>query len=243
MSPIKKNSSLTFSEKSILESWQKNASAWATAIREKQIESREQLTNAAIIDAILKHKPKSVIDIGCGEGWLTHAIAKHNIQALGVDAVESLIEKATSIESSAEFKNATYAELKELDLSTNFDLAVCNFSLIGKESVENVFSAVANFLQDNGIFIVQTVHPVFGCGELPYRDGWREGSWDGFSEHFTDPAPWYFRTVESWLALFAQHDFQLIETQEPVHPQSKIPASILFLAGTPSCPSVIANKT
>ncbi|HVC18047.1 MAG TPA: class I SAM-dependent methyltransferase, partial [Rhodanobacter sp.] len=77
---------------------------------------------------------------------------------------------------------------------------------------------------------VQTLHPLMACGGQPYRDGWREGSWDGFEGSFSDPAPWYFRTLESWLGLFRSSGLQLCELREPLHPVSGKPASVIFIA-------------
>ncbi|MBA3466016.1 MAG: class I SAM-dependent methyltransferase, partial [Gemmatimonadaceae bacterium] len=85
-------------------------------------------------------------------------------------------------------------------------------------------------LDRGGAFIVQTLHPVVAGGDLPYEDGWREGSWTGFSTEFTDPAPWYFRTLESWIRLFREGGLRVMELREPVHPVTRKPASVIFIA-------------
>ena len=80
-----------------------------------------------------------------------------------------------------------------------------------------------------------------GCGEgwlvralaargIPYVDGWRTGSWAGFSSDFTDPAPWYFRTMESWVKLLTESGFRVLEVREPLNPKTPKPASALFIA-------------
>jgi hypothetical protein len=66
------------------------------------------------------------------------------------------------------------------------------------------------------------------CGEPPYRDGWRQGSWAGCGDGFSEPAPWYFRTLESWVRLFADNGFRLHEIREPFHPHTGKPASVIF---------------
>ena len=78
--------------------------------------------------------------------------------------------------------------------------------------------------------MIQTLHPLIACGDRPYRDGWREGSWAGFDPAFTDPAPWYFRTLESWTRLLRGHGLRLLEMIEPLHPLSQRPASVIFVA-------------
>ena len=114
-------------------------------------------------------------------------------------------------------------------LREKFDAIVCNFSLLGKESVINVFRQAPTLLNDCGSLIVQTLHPVVGCGEGDYQDGWREGSWAGFSDKFCDPAPWYFRTLETWINLFLDNGFDICKILEPLNPKIKIPASIVFI--------------
>jgi hypothetical protein len=73
------------------------------------------------------------------------------------------------------------------------------------------------------------MHPVAACGDAPYRDGWRAGSWAGFNTGFTDPPPWYFRTVASWARLFTDYGLQLDELREPVHPATGKPASLILM--------------
>jgi len=88
-------SSDPLSDARIVDSWKKNAAAWTDAVRQNQIESRTLVTNQAIVDAVLSRLPRTVLDVGCGEGWLVRSLAEHNIRAIGVDVVPSLIEKAS----------------------------------------------------------------------------------------------------------------------------------------------------
>ena len=92
-------------------------------------------------------------------------------------------------------------------------------------------------IRPGGSFIVQTLHPLTACGDLPYQTGWRSGSWAGFSDAFSDPAPWYFRTMQSWLDLFADTGLRLVEVREPVNPRTGKPASVIFIT-EPACQSI-----
>lgn len=217
-----------FSDAKIVESWGINALPWTAAVRNGQIESRKQITDQAIIDAILSRQPRSVLDIGCGEGWLVRELAGRNIHVVGTDVVPKLIEEAR-LSGGGDFRALSYEEIAAGKLKVSVDVVVCNFALLGKESVEGVFGAVPSLLNSHGTFVVQTLHPVMACGDLPYRDGWREGSWAGFSTDFSSPAPWYFRTLESWVKLFVDSGFRLCEVREPLHPNTQKPASIIFV--------------
>jgi len=221
------------SDAKIVESWTKNVDPWTQAVRGDQIESRSLVTNKAIVDAVLSRAPRSVLDIGCGEGWLVRALEAHGIRAIGVDAVSALVEQARRAGGVAsEFRVASYEEIAAGALRVSVDLAVANFSLIGKESVEDLLAAGQRLLTTNGSLVIQTLHPLTIGAESgrPYVDGWRSGSWAGFGDAFTDPAPWYFRTLGSWIRLLIESGWRLADVREPVHPVSGQAVSVIFIA-------------
>lgn len=217
------------SDEKIIQSWFANARPWTCAIREQQIESRKLVTNNAIIEAIANKSPRTLLDIGCGEGWLARALVEHEIDVLGVDVIPELVAQAQKA-GGGHFQVLSYQELAQNKLPSKFDAMVSNFALLGKESVEGIFKAAPDILNEGGYFFVQTLHPVIATGNSPYEDGWRSGSWAGFSSQFTDPPPWYFRTLESWVKLFETNNIRIREIREPKYPADNKPASVIFIA-------------
>jgi 2-polyprenyl-3-methyl-5-hydroxy-6-metoxy-1,4-benzoquinol methylase len=217
------------SDAKIVDSWTRNAAPWTEAVRGNRIESRNLVTNDAIIDAVLSRSPRQILDIGCGEGWLVRALAEHGISGIGVDVVPALIDQAASA-GGGDFRIASYHDIANGFLDVKVDALIANFSLIGKESVEDVIRRVPSLLNKDGALIIQTLHPLVTTGDQPYEDGWRHGSWAGFGPDFSDPAPWYFRTVETWKAMIAECGFASIAVREPLHPATGKPASIIFIA-------------
>jgi 2-polyprenyl-3-methyl-5-hydroxy-6-metoxy-1,4-benzoquinol methylase len=213
----------------IIDSWHANAEPWTSTVRQGQIESRRLVTDRAIVEAVLARKPGTVLDIGCGEGWLARALSRQGVRVTGLDAVPALIEQARR-GGGADFRVASYEQIASGEIRAQADLVACNFALFGRHSVEGLLRALPGLLRSGGTLVIQTLHPLVACGDLPYRDGWREGSWVGFDAAFTDPAPWYFRTLESWVRLLRWHGLRLLEVIEPLHPRSQRPASVIFVA-------------
>lgn len=215
-------------ELSILQSWQVNAKPWINAIEADQIESRRLVTNQAIIGTILSLGVKNLLDIGCGEGWLARALIKKGVNVTGVDATPELIDRANAL-GSGSFHVLNYEEVSTQTLNKHYDAAVCNFSLLGKGSVEQLLQALKSVLSKDGYLIIQTLHPISCNSGQAYQDGWREGSWDGFSNAFKQPAPWYFRTIGSWLDLLRQNGFQLIQINEPLNSNNGQACSLIMV--------------
>jgi 2-polyprenyl-3-methyl-5-hydroxy-6-metoxy-1,4-benzoquinol methylase len=224
-------------EAEILETWSRNAAPWTEAVRNRRIESRRLVTDAAVIAAVQAHSPRLVLDIGCGEGWLARSLSRHGIRVVGIDAVAELIERARTA-GGGEFRVLSYGELAHGSLALAADVVVCNFSLLGGTSVDELLPVLARQLAPRGRLIVQTLHPLTAGAELPYCDGWRPGSWAGCDGPFTHPAPWYFRTLGGWLTLFERSGLRIIEIREPLHPATARPVSVIFIAVAARAPAV-----
>jgi 2-polyprenyl-3-methyl-5-hydroxy-6-metoxy-1,4-benzoquinol methylase len=219
-------------EQQIIRSWHTNAEPWSAAIRAGSIASRKLATDQAIVEAVLSTAPGRVLDIGCGEGWLARKLAQLDIAVVGVDAIPALVARAAG--GPGEFHVLDYAGLANRELHCEpCDTAVCNFSLLGNQSVEALLAALPWYLRSRGRLIVQTLHPRAACGDSAYEDGWRDGNWQGFGPEFKDPAPWYFRTLDGWLRMLGRRGFELLEMREPSLPGTDVPASILFTCMAP----------
>jgi 2-polyprenyl-3-methyl-5-hydroxy-6-metoxy-1,4-benzoquinol methylase len=222
-------------EEAIASSWRSNALAWARAVREGEIASRVELTNRAVLDTIMACAPRKVLDVGCGEGWLLRALAEKGVQGYGFDESDALVSLASAA-GGAQYWCQSYLDFAALgplhaEKLGEVDVAVCNFSLIGKEPVEKMLAALPGWLTAHGTLIIQTLHPAFAAGEEGYRDGWRAGSWVGCGEGFNEPAPWYYRTLASLHALLQESGFRLLSLQEPQFPDAATPASLILVAG------------
>jgi 2-polyprenyl-3-methyl-5-hydroxy-6-metoxy-1,4-benzoquinol methylase len=215
-------------ETTLLQSWHHNAQSWIDAVRTGAIESRHQVTDQAILLAILGRQPERVLDLGCGEGWLLRALAARTIEAVGVDGDATLVESARAAGASPVYL-ASYDELVEakVDIGSDYNLICANFALLHQDIIP-LLAAMNALLAPGGALIIQTLHP-WTAAAGDYQDGWREETFAGF-KGLWQPMPWYFRTLSSWLNALDMAGFRLTSLQEPQHPQSPVPQSLLLVA-------------
>ncbi|HEX7241233.1 MAG TPA: methyltransferase domain-containing protein [Longimicrobiaceae bacterium] len=208
-------------------SWDRNAGAWTEAVRGGRIPSRAAGTDAAILAAVARGPGRRVLDVGCGEGWLARALAERGFEVTGIDGSEELVRRAA--EGGGDFRVLRYedAAADPARLGGPWDAVVCNFALLGEE-VAPLLRALAAALAPGGRVLVQTLHPFTACGDGAYRDGWRTEDFAGFAHPFPARMPWYFRTVASWLAAAREAGLAPSLVEEPLHPETGRPLSLLL---------------
>ena len=213
----------------IAQSWRDNAQAWVTSVREGLIPSRRAGTDAAIIEAVFDQAPEKVLDAGCGEGWLTHALADRGLQVTGFDGSVELIERARE-RGGADYLQLTYDEFVAEPKQTGgtFDVVVFNFSLFTDDIVP-VLKAAKAVLREGGGVVIQTIHPFNDAQGEPYVDGWREETFASMSAAFRTTMPWYFRTLRSWLSSVRRAGYEIADVREPVDPESGRPLSLIVV--------------
>jgi 2-polyprenyl-3-methyl-5-hydroxy-6-metoxy-1,4-benzoquinol methylase len=217
----------------LIRSWTANAHAWTQAVREKAIPSRRLATDAAIVAACARvidgRRDARVLDVGCGEGWLARELATLGAVVTGIDGSAPLIDVARATGGGVDYACVSYERLESDPSAVEgpFDLIVCNFALLDDRAGQ-LLSALARRLPSSGVILVQTVHPWAAVGDGPYEEGWRTETWGAFEKSFPSPMPWYFRPIGSWLAAVREARLVVDRLEEPIHPETKKPLSLLL---------------
>lgn len=212
----------------IIESWNINAREWIAAMEQQTIESRT-ITNPAIFKTIAGLNPSKILDLGCGEGWLTHKLNTSGIEAFGIDGTGQLIAKAK--ERGDFYYQQSYEDIIAGVPIPNapYEAVVFNFCLYLKEGTQHTLEAVKKFLKGRKLIIVQTLHPQTFIGSgVQYQNQWLDDSWKGLKGNFTSPHKWYFRTLEGWAETFRHSGLTILDINEPTSADGRSPVSIIF---------------
>lgn len=216
----------------IEQSWRANAAAWTEAVREGRIASRRLATDAAIVEAVMAHRPRRVLDLGCGEGWLARALSQRGVETVGVDASEPLVVAARAA-GGGDFHVCSYGELDGPErFGGAFDVVAANFALLG-DPLDDALQGARGLLAPGGVLVIQTVHP-WAARDGDYRDGWRTERFAAFGEGFTEPMPWFFRTLRSWSDALTRAGLRIHGLREPAHPETGEPVSLILTAWAPA---------
>lgn len=196
-------------------------------MREGQIPSRKAGTDAAIVDAVREFSRCSVLDLGCGEGWLARALSSEGYTVTGVDASASLIAEAAKTGGGV-FIAGSY---EDVALEAHFGVVVANFSVLG-ENVQPMLEKVRGWLAKDGAILIQTLHPMSQDPKERYESGWRIETFAQMGDRFTASMPYYFRTFSRWMEELSAAGFSIVRCREPIHPETGRPLSLLLVAKT-----------
>jgi 2-polyprenyl-3-methyl-5-hydroxy-6-metoxy-1,4-benzoquinol methylase len=143
--------------------WDANSSFWVRIIREHRDKYRNELTDPALLQAIGQPDGLTVLDAGCGEGYLSRILARNGATVTGVDFSAKQIEAAQTRSLndalSVSFDVASVDELPYSD--STFDLVVCNHVLNDLHDPSRPLSEFARVLRNGGRLVILMLHPCF----------------------------------------------------------------------------------
>jgi ubiquinone/menaquinone biosynthesis C-methylase UbiE len=197
---------------------------------EKQGEDGD-LWHRALIDPVLLRligdpRDRDILDLGCGNGYLSRRLARGGARVTAVDSSHRMIENARSHDPSGSLK-ITYlhseADRLEQIAGASFDLVFANMSLMDMEDGEGSIGEAARVLRKSGRLVASISHPCFDNGSnsgwliekvvfetriyrrirayrVPFREEvpWRLQSGEKrYTPSFHRPLSWYARTLRS----------------------------------------------
>lgn len=170
----------------IAQEWDRIAEVRHRQIRSGLDDSMTNVLAPTVAGMIHGVSTSSLIDIGCGTGWLTTTLAPLTSRITGVDMSKRSIDIAMR-ESAA--SNVEYVCDKFECFSRNhpqgFDVAVANMTLVTVINLGSLIDAVANVLKDGGHFVLTIAHPCY----WPLYWGYADCQWFNYSDEVLIEAP------------------------------------------------------
>lgn len=131
---------------------------WIKIIREGLDPFRTFVSDPALFRTLDGLAPATVLDAGCGEGYVSRYLAQRGHAVRGIDLSPELIEAAAA----SKVKDEQYCvgDVTALDLKNDsVDAVVSNFVLMGLSEPEKAVAETARVLRKGGHFIFQILHP------------------------------------------------------------------------------------
>ena len=105
---------------------------------------------------------KKAVDVGCGCGFLTRAIAKRAASIIGIDISSRMIAEASRRHHAPNltFRTSSVREFAR-ECPRHFDVCFANMSIMTMPSLDSALSSIAFLLKKGGLVIFSVTHPCF----------------------------------------------------------------------------------
>ncbi len=155
------------------------------------------LIDPVLIRAVGDCDGKAILDLGCGNGYLSRAFARRGARVTAVDSSPRMVGNAKARDPGNSLKInyiiSDAARLKSVD-DDSFDLVFANMSLMNIEDGEGAIREVSRVLKPRGRFVASISHPCFDNGS---NSGW-------VAEKSTLESPKVFRRIRSYRSPFSE---------------------------------------
>ncbi len=144
--------------------WDQMAEWWDNHLGEEGDLWHRTLIDPPLLRLAGEVSGKCVLDLACGNGYLSRRFARQGAMVAGVDASAPLIEHAQRREIreplGITYHVADAAHLSMLEDSV-FDLVICNMALMDIEHADLAIREVARVLKQSGRWVFSLPHPCF----------------------------------------------------------------------------------
>ena len=156
----------------------------------------------AVVELLAPQPGERILDLGCGDGYLTAKLAAMGVEVLGVDASAAQVEASLRLGVKAEVRNAL-----DLDYDAEFDAVFSNATLHWIRDADRAIANVFRALKPGGRFVGE----FGGAGGLAHIRTALAAALARRGLEFAALDPWYFPTADDYRARLERPGF-VVET-------------------------------
>ena len=169
----------------------------------------------------------TVLDAGCGTGYLSRKLDQRGANVVGVDFSEKMIEIAMTKAPGLDFRVDSCSELATVD-DGSVDMVIGNYMLMDTPDLEGAVNAFRRVLRDRGLAIMIFCHPCFPQARASASAGQEETAYhwnfnyfdrqkrvDPPWAHFSSEFIWFHRSLSDYWKAFKMAGLDILEFEEP----------------------------
>jgi 2-polyprenyl-3-methyl-5-hydroxy-6-metoxy-1,4-benzoquinol methylase len=206
----------------VIEQWTQGAQASLVGFGEEGDFARQHLLNPALFALLGEVKGRTVLDAGCGNGYLARLLAKQGALVTGVEpalyplALQQEREEPLGIRYLREDLSLLLARLP--DLPETFDVVIANLVLHDIPDCEAAMANCLGCLKPGGVFIFSILHPCFEDSSA----AWAANGYVSTSEYFAHRAVpqarfgyFFHRSLSYYMNLVGEYGGHIRRVVEP----------------------------
>ncbi|SHJ65445.1 Methyltransferase domain-containing protein [Anaerocolumna jejuensis DSM 15929] len=165
------------------------------------------------LDAIGEVGEKRILDLGCGEGGYSRALADNGAVVTAVDCSEALL---------------AYVANELFDLQQDeYDIVLCSMMLMDVEDLDGTLKEIHRVLKSTGKVYLSILHPCYkpkeskwipedGNIKVVVTDYFKPAEWAGEIKGINAAVIYRHRTLSDYIKAFNRNGFILTDMNEPI---------------------------
>jgi ubiquinone/menaquinone biosynthesis C-methylase UbiE len=213
--------------KRIRDFWNRVADDWQTQIGAARDSNRVLNSDPVLWAFAGQVGGLTVLDAGCGTGYLSEQLRDRGAVVTGVDISERMIEIARAQHPNIDFRVDSCSELRAIK-DGEFDLVIANYVLMDTPDLEGTMHAFSRVLRTKRTAVLVFSHPCFPQGRATVSTGGQETNYcwifpyferrscvDPPWGHFTSDFTWFHRPLSDYWKAFKMAGFIVQDFEEP----------------------------
>lgn len=167
--------------------WSRVAEDWRIQVGEEGDANRRLNSDPVLWRFAGDVRGRTVLDAGCGTGYLSRQLRERGAEVTGVDLSEEMIAIAKSASADVDFRVDSCSELATV-ADEQFDLVVSNYVLMDAPDLRGTMHAFGRVLKAGGVAVLVFSHPCFPQGRAIVSEDSEEIRYVWDFPYFVTPA-------------------------------------------------------